>query len=340
MKSDGMLWMHYLYLGENMWGDSPRPSKLYPAQCGAYDRRTNKINTDMDTWYRVVDQLPSFGINSILIDVGEGLKYDSHPELAVDGSLTHDELKKLLDYIRSLGMEPLPKLNFSACHDTWLGEYSRMVSTQTYYQVAKDVISEVCEVFGKPRLFHLGMDEEDYPDHHTSITSIRSDDLWWHDLYFLFDEVEKHGARPWIWSDYFWKHQEGWEKKMPKDCVQSNWYYDRMTPKGADGKYPQVAYQTYIEFAKMGYDQIPGTSDWNNRQNLAETVWLWLTENICDEHLLGFATLPWEKTTDLNYYTHLNNANRMKYAKAMFEEYTPEKREEMCRRQSPRLIVK
>ena len=55
--------------------------------------------------------------------------------------------------------------------------------------------------------------------------------------------------------------------------------------------------------------------------------------------LLGFATLPWEKTTDLNYYTFMNNANRMKYAKAMFEEYTPEKREEMCRRQSPRLIL-
>ena len=333
-----MLWMYYIYLGENMWGDSARPHQLRPMQCGTYQRRINRINTDMKTWHRVVDQLPSFGINSILIDVGEGLKYDSHPELAIDGSLTHDELRALLDHIRSLGIEPLPKLNFSACHDTWLGEYARMVSTQTYYQVAKDVISEVCEVFGSPRLFHLGMDEEDYPDHHTAMTSIRSDALWWHDLYFLFDEVEKHGARPWIWSDYFWKHQEGWEKKMPKDCVQSNWYYDRMIPKGANGKYPQVAYQTYIEFAKMGYDQIPGTSDWNNRQNLAETVWLWLTEDICDEHLLGFATLPWVHTTDLNYYTLMNNAQRMKYAKAMFEEYTPEKREEMCARQSPRLI--
>ena len=67
------------------------------------------------------------------------------------------EVKRL----REMGLEPIPKLNFSTCHDTWLGPYARMVSTPKYYEVAKDLIAETIELFDKPRLFHLGMDEED-----------------------------------------------------------------------------------------------------------------------------------------------------------------------------------
>ena len=62
--------------------------------------------------------------------------------------------------LREMGLEPIPKLNFSTCHDAWLGPYARMVSTPQYYQVVKDLIAETIEMFGNPRLFHLGMDEE------------------------------------------------------------------------------------------------------------------------------------------------------------------------------------
>ena len=148
--------------------------------------------------------------------------------------------------------------------------------------------------------------------------------------------MQKHGARPWIWSDYYWKHQEDWEKKMPKICVQSSWRYERIIPKNAEGKYPQLGYQTYIDFAKMGYDQIPIGTDWWYQENIAETMWLLLTENVWDEHMLGFMAVPWMRTWDLNYYSILNNAHRLKYAKRLFEEYTPEKMEEIALREDTR----
>ena len=324
------LWTYFLGLGNNMWKDSWSPAPTAPPQCDGDGRYSTVLPTDKDVWRRVVDQLPSFGINALLIDVGEGVRYDSHPELAIEGSWTKAELRDELAYIRSLGIEPLPKLNFSACHDAWLGKYAYMLSTDVYYGVAADLIGEVADLFDKPRFFHLGMDEEDYPDHHTGMTSIRSDALWWHDLYYLFDEVEKQGARPWIWSDYYWGHQTDWEKKMPKECVQSNWRYEKIVPK-KDGRYPQIGYQTYLDFAAMGYDQIPTATDWCFRQNIAETVWLALTEEIVDEHMLGFMAVPWLPTTDVNYYSLLNNAHRLGYARRMLEEYTPERREAMCR---------
>ena len=332
------IWSFFMNLGCNMWEDRWSPHAK-PIQCEIQSRYYDTLMTDRAVWRRVVDQLPGFGINAVVIDIGEGLRYDSHPELAVTGSWTREELRAELAHMRSLGLEPIPKLNFSACHDAWLGEYAYMLSTQKYYEVVRDLIKEVSEVFDHPRFFHLGMDEEDYADHHTGMTSIRSDGLWWHDLYFYFDEVEKYGARPWIWSDYFWKHQADWQKKMPKDCVQSNWYYDPIVPKGANGLYPQVPYQTYVELSRMGYDQIPTASDWLCRQNMAETVWLCLEEGLCDEHMLGFMTAPWLSTTDLNYYSLLNGAQRLRYARAMLEEYSPATRDAMIARMTPDIPI-
>ena len=315
-----MLWSFFMNLGCNMWEDKWSPHKK-PIQAEIQSRYYETLPTDREVWRRVVDQLPDFGVNAVVIDLGEGLRYESHPELANEGSWTREELVAELAKMRAMGLEPIPKLNLSACHDAWLGEYAYMLSTKKYYEVVSDLIAEVCEVFGNPRLFHLGMDEEDFADHHTGMTSIRSDALWWHDLYFYFNEVEKHGARPWIWADYYHKHREGWEKRMPKDCVLSSWQYDKIAGKDAAGNYHQPGFRAYVDFARMGYDQIPTGTDWCFRQNFAQTVWLCLEEGLCDEHLLGFLSVPWQRTWEMNYYTMMNNAQRLKYAKAMFHDY-------------------
>ena len=96
----------------------------------------------------------------LLLDLAEQIVYPSHPELAVKGSWAPERVCKELDRLRGLGLEPIPKLNFSTCHHFWLKEYSRMVSTPEYYKVCADVIRDVCEIFESPRLFHLGWDEE------------------------------------------------------------------------------------------------------------------------------------------------------------------------------------
>ena len=69
-------------------------------------------------------------------------------------------MKEEIARLKGLGLEPIPKLNFSACHDAWLKDYSRMIATPEYYKVCADVIHDTCEIFGNPRLFHLGWDEE------------------------------------------------------------------------------------------------------------------------------------------------------------------------------------
>ncbi len=75
------------------------------------------------------------GMNRVLIDWGDGVKYDSLPEIAVNGAWSTSQLKKELKTIRKLGLEPIPKLNFSTGHKAWLGPYQRMISSDTYYKV-------------------------------------------------------------------------------------------------------------------------------------------------------------------------------------------------------------
>lgn len=217
------IWAYLIHLGFNMWLDWEHPNY----------KDSDIISTDLlrcekEVWNKLIEEMPKNGINMVVIDLGEGIRYRSHPEIAVKGSWEVDTLKGEIKKMKDMGLEVIPKLNFSTTHDNWLGRYARCVSTDEYYRVCRDLIEEVIDIFDKPRFFHLGMDEETYGHQKNMLyVVIRQYDLWWHDLYFLVNEVEKRNVRAWIWSDYLWNHKEEFFKKMPKTVLQSNWYYDK-----------------------------------------------------------------------------------------------------------------
>ena len=143
-SKQSLLWANLLQLGENMWND----------------RNTVDVSRfDERVWEYITERMRAVGMNMLIIDIAEGMEYPSHPELAVKGSWTPERMKRELTRLRGMGIEPVPKLNFSTCHDIWLKEYSRMVSTPTYYKVVSELIRDTCEIFGHPRFFHIGMDE-------------------------------------------------------------------------------------------------------------------------------------------------------------------------------------
>ena len=276
-----------LHLGYNMWSD-----RVVPEQPDAHTIARPYLRFDKPLWNDLVERMAEVGLNMVVIDLGEGVKYKSHPELAVKGSWTQRQLRKELQKLRSLGLEPIPKLNFSTCHDAWLGEYSRMVSTDVYYRVCRDLIKEVVELFDGPRLFHLGMDEETAGHQRRFAYAVmRQHELWWHDLMFLVDEVERGGARSWIWSDFVWHHPEEFFKNMPKKVLQSNWYYGSSFSK-------KLGYvQAYVDLEKHGYEQVPTGSNWSNTVNFPRTV-SFCNRNIPRKRLKGFLHAPWHPTVE------------------------------------------
>lgn len=311
MNKDFM-WGFMLKLSFHMWDDeSSTPRGWYLPQ-----HYTVRNNVDVSVWDETLQYVSETKFNTVLIDVGDGVQYERHPEISAPDAWSKDFLKKKLDEMRALGLTPIPKLNFSAGHDTWLKKYRRMVSTPEYYAVCADLINEVCEVFGSPELFHLGFDEES-PEHQKNheMIIVRNADLWWHDLNYLARECEKHGARPWVWSDYGWHHPELFFKNMSKSILQSNWYYYHFKDDISDAH--KTAIHMYELLDEHGYDQVPTCSTWSNIYNSAATLGF-CKNRLSEEHLKGYLTAAWTLTTAADRYALKADAERFWHGRKLF----------------------
>lgn len=307
MKSN-MMFGYMMYLSNHMWDDENTPPRGWYVP----KRYSETIGIDVEAWDETVRTLAAHKYTTVLIDVGDGIKYESRPEISAPDAWDKDFLKKKLDEMRALGLEPIPKLNFSTCHHTWLKEYRRMTSTRYYYEACADVIREVCEVFGNPRLFHLGMDEEDTIGNQRfrECVHIRAKDLWWHDVFFYFGEVEKYGARPWVWADNCWENPDIYVKRMPKSVLQSNWYYNVFKEWPAD-HWHYKAINAYELLDKHGYEQMPCCSFTEGiSANILQTV-IHSKKVIAPERLAGYILAPWLHTKADNLYLLKYNADLM-----------------------------
>ena len=290
----GEIAAYLAHLGTRMWTSAPAALEFeYPV------------------WEKVTAKVAAAGFNMIVIDLGEGVRYASHPELAVPGSWTPERLRAELKRLREMGLEPIPKLNFSTTHDLWLGEYARMVSTKEYYGVCTDLIKEVCELFDGPRFFHLGFDEEG--ERHQEVKGydmmvLRQGNLWWHDCLLLVGAVERCSSRAWIWSDKYWTDPQDFLKLMPRSVMQSVWYYDRsfdITELRTHEKEELAKerrrlvnwkrVQSFIDLDRAGYEQIPCGSNWSCDENFGNLV-RFCRANLTPSLVKGFLMAPWKFT--------------------------------------------
>lgn len=300
-----------LHLGRNMWCDYPSVMMGAPSP-EASESLVRKPKYDMawtdERWRKVIDYAAAAGINMIVLDLGEGLFYPSHPELAIEGTWSIEKMRTEIAYMNKLGIEVIPKLNFSTTHNGWMGDYTHMVSSQPYYRMCEDVIRDVVEIFGHPRFFHIGLDEERAPfleGEKSHYICVRKGEFWWQDFLHLVREIEKHGARAWMWSDYSWSNDDFIER-CPKSVIQQNWFYDELHG-GFDiatNTTPNVKIlKTYLKLDEAGFDQVPCGTNWvsHTRRTLgvgADDVIGKLVKfcrkNISKEHLMGFMMAPWE----------------------------------------------
>lgn len=306
----------YLELGHNMWCDWPTAVMLQGrtmeeacALLPENKRPDLKLSCEDSVWTAVTNYAAGKGVNMIVVDLGEGLYYPSHPELAIEGTWSVEKMRSEIKRLNALGIEVIPKLNFSNTHNGWMKDYRHMVSSEPYYKMCSDVIADAMETFGNPRFFHIGFDEED--EHHQKQLAYqcsRVNEVWFHDLLYIVGEVEKHGARAWMWSDYGWYHPEYFER-CPKSVIQQNWYYDECNG-GFDPETNNTADKPRLsEFwtlEKYGYDQVPCGTQWVGRGRreagvnaddvIGKDVKLG-REVISKEHLYGFMMALWDPCT-------------------------------------------
>ena len=206
-------WGILMHLGYNLAGDKKEQKVL------AFDK---------EVWDKVVAKCVEAGLNTIVLDLLEGIRYDSHPELGAEGAWMPAEATAEVRRLREMGIRLIPKLNFSSMHSVWLGKYARMISTPEYYQVCKDLIKEVYEMFEHPDYIHIGMDEENWKhvdDPGYTFICLRRDELFFHDLNYLADCVKETGAKCHIWHDAFSTYGDAAYENISKDIIPETWMY-------------------------------------------------------------------------------------------------------------------
>lgn len=309
--STDKIWACYMHLSFNFAGGIQSSNR--------WGSMRTEFEPDQSVWDDAIRKMAEQGVNMVLMNLDDSVLWRSHPEISLRNSWTPERLREELKKIRALGIEPIPVLNFSSCHDAWLGKYSRMVSTKPYYNVCRDLIAEAIEIFDTPRFIHFGMDEEDY-NHQRGFdyVIIRQDDLWWGDLYFYFGEAMARGVRPWVWSDYVWHHPDKFFKMMPKSVLQSNWYYREEF----DKKHTYV--KAYIDLNTEGYDQVPAGSNDGiiygkaNEKCIGNTV-DFCAKHIDDKYLKGFLQTLWVPTTEKYRNNIIRGAELIGEARRKFE---------------------
>jgi len=297
-----MYWGLLAHLGYNMWDDRPESVRV---QKEPYVLKSDTLRFDRPLWDELTASMAAVGMDLVVIDVAEGMRYQSHPELAVRGSWSPEELNAEVRRLKGLGILAIPKLNFSASHDAWLGDYQFMISSPTYYRVCADLIAEVADAFDHPPFFHVGMDEETVGhQRNRSQAVIRQHELWYHDLNFFATQAQKAGARPWMWSDRLWWHEQEFLDNVSRDILQSNWYYfDQFSfpedEPGFSGE-PQLRWtrvHAYDLLDRHGFDQIPCGGNYNNPDNPRLTV-EYCRRVLSPERFLGYMSAPWHPTVE------------------------------------------
>lgn len=305
-----MIFAYFLQISNHMWCG---PDFDYVPWVAA-DPWDENNNCDLKVFDEMIDFIAERRFNMLVLDVGDAIKLQSHPEIAAADAWSIDFLKQKLAYIRSKGIEVIPKLNFSAAHNVWQHEWRTKMVSPEYPEFCRDVIREVIDIFDHPRFFHLGMDEETYANQkRQGFAVIRNETTLWDFLDVIFGECLKNGARPWIFSDMYWTRPDEFVRHMPKEVVQGNWYYGMFDPrKDHKDYYPYI--DTYYKFDELGYDQIATMSSWSHSQN-CDRGFAYLKEHMNPEHLLGYITIPWFNTTADNKYDLMNDADRLYQAR-------------------------
>lgn len=123
---------------------------------------TDTIKFNEEIGRKVIERLAELKMNTIILVLGNTIKWKSHPEISLNDAWSIERFKKFIDFIKKHKLKIIPEFNLSTMHDTWLGKYGFEIDSPRYRKTIEDLISETLDLIGPPvDFFHLGWDEED-----------------------------------------------------------------------------------------------------------------------------------------------------------------------------------
>jgi len=213
---------------------SPIPNRGYLLHVTHYDptwtrRKPREKPFDAAVGLELVDAAADAGLNLLVVDCADGVRYRSHPELKRHYSVPMQDLRRIAARARRQGLDVVPKLNFSQsswhCHNHWFRPHHNLFDSDEYFRLAFELIDELIEVCRPEKYFHIGMDEDHHRSHRLYVEAIKT----------LRAGLKKRKLRTIIWNDTSAcdvkrsnVHAEkcrAAEPHLPKDIIQILWDY-------------------------------------------------------------------------------------------------------------------
>ncbi len=182
----------------------------------------------------VNEELATRGVNTLLLLVDDGYKYQSYPQLRDKDALTKAEVKKIVKACRNNNIRIIPQINLLG-HQSWAGNLNPLLThfpefdetphvkmpekyvwpnpdglyCKSYCPLHPDVhnvifalVDEICDVF-ETDAFHAGMDEVFYlgDDKCPRCSGVDKAELFAGEVRKIRDHLALKNRELWIWGD-------------------------------------------------------------------------------------------------------------------------------------------
>jgi len=201
----------------------------------------------------VVELLARMKVRYVAIEFGSQLVLDLDPNMATGARFSKRQAKELIEYARSLGIEPIGYLNLLGHLDRayqkppYTNHGGIMIQDeQVYKRFVFPILNEMLEVYGKVRWFHGGMDEAWELFEWLSREGYDSATLLAQHIRRVHDYLQARGVRLIIWHDMLFAPELEKElgapvgpanggaprntsaalDKIPKSVILNYWFYD------------------------------------------------------------------------------------------------------------------
>ncbi len=201
----------------------------------------NFVNLRMDYLRRWLNKIAQMGYTAVLWEIENKVQWETCPECVWPEAMTKDEFRGLLDYSRSLGLEPIPLLQ-TIGHAEYVLQHEPYrsfrelpdrhdcycTSNPKVRQFLLRWVKEYLALFGPLRHFHLGGDEAyvfgKCPDCQSRIAASSANVLYGEHLTAIAQPLLEAGLRPGIWGDML-LHYPKEMNVLPPEFVVWDWNY-------------------------------------------------------------------------------------------------------------------
>ena len=211
---------------------------------------------------RMTDLAKSSGFNTLVIALGDGVKFNSFPGKVRTDAWSVDELLMFVNYAKQLNLNVIPEISLLTHQDSFFGNShpELMFNNKTYdprkpevYTLISAYIDEIISTL-HPAAMNIGHDElkgfmgQDFHTPNKEIDLLPGEqilpaELFLQDVLFIHDYLNKRGIETRMWADMLISPKEfpgmldwqlhgrplGYGKalrdQLPRDIVLCDWHY-------------------------------------------------------------------------------------------------------------------